>query len=347
MKVGQHEDAAEQCRNTDPRGLLRPAAVTTMTLEELMKEFPEEGSQPGNESAISLHDLLARGTAVDWDEAVAIVEEMCEVAIATSGEEAPVPSLADVLLDANGRLTLSRQGHGETSPTAAGRALHALLANANVPMPLRLFVTQSTAPETYGSLRAFAAGLAYFDRPNRTALIQDVYKRAADLVRAGVEAAQAPPPVPVQEKKPKKESSKSKRVKPQTCAAMGCRGHVGRRRGRCGMGLAERRFTRHDNNGRQRSLVAGVGRVDRSCESGARPLESTGLDECRTSGRSACNRLTSETDAPCRASERRRRGAAGQPTTVAREAERLATSACRPDRGGSGAGCPRRRTRAA
>ncbi len=152
-----------------------------MTLEEMMKEFPEEGSQPGNEAAISLHDLLARGTAVNWDEAVAIVEEMCEVAIATSGEKAPVPSLADVLLDANGRLTLSRQGHGEKSPTAAGRALHALLANASVPMPLRLFVTQSTAPETYGSLGAFAAGLAYFGRPNRTELIQNVYKRAADL----------------------------------------------------------------------------------------------------------------------------------------------------------------------
>jgi len=176
-----------------------------------MNEFADDGSHRTNKAPISLHDLLARATDVNWDEAVAIVEEMCEVAIATSGEEARVPSLADVLLDANGRLTLSRPGHGETSPTAAGRALHALLANASVPMPLRLFVTQSTAPETYGSLRAFAAGLAYFDKPNRTALIQDVYKRAADLVESGVEAAQAPPPVPVQEKKPEKESSKSKR----------------------------------------------------------------------------------------------------------------------------------------
>jgi hypothetical protein len=176
-----------------------------------LNEFTPEGSQPGNEAAISLHDLLARGTAVNWEEAVAIVEEMCEVAIATSGEEAPVPSLSDVLLDVNGRVALSRQGHSETSPTAAGRALHALLANANVPMPLRLFVTQSTAPETYGSLHAFAAGLAYFGRPNRTELIQNVYKRAADLVRSGVEAAEAPPPVPVQEKKPEKESPKSKR----------------------------------------------------------------------------------------------------------------------------------------
>ena len=133
-----------------------------MSLDRL-EEFASEGPQEGGDASISVHDLIARGTPVSWDEAVAIVEEMCEVAIARSGDEAPVPALADVLLDVTGRVALSRVD-GEKSPAAAGRALHAVLANADVPVPLRLFVTQSAAPGTHRSLREFAAGLAYFGR---------------------------------------------------------------------------------------------------------------------------------------------------------------------------------------
>jgi hypothetical protein len=175
-----------------------------------LTEFESEGTPRGTEP-ISLDDLLARGTAIQWDEAVAIVEGMCEAVVAVSGDQAPVPSLTDVLLDADGGVTLSRHGRGEKSPTAAGRVLHALLANAEVPVPLRLFVTQSTAPETYTSLRAFAEGLAYYGRPNRTALIADVYKRAADLPRSSDGRAPVPPPIPREEKKPPKTTPESKR----------------------------------------------------------------------------------------------------------------------------------------
>ena len=208
LEAGQHEDAAAQCRIRNRRGCYAPAAGTTMTLEE----FTPEGSKRGHEAPMSLHDLLARGTTVQWDEAVAIVEEMCAVAIAISGDHAPVSSLADVILDSNGRITLSGRGRGEESPTAAGRVLHAALANADVPVALRLFVTQSTAPETYRSLREFAAGLAYYARPNRTELIREVYKRGASLARSGVEPASIPPPLPLQDKEPPSRSPKSKRL---------------------------------------------------------------------------------------------------------------------------------------
>ena len=53
-----------------------------------LQEFAPKGSPQGNEASISLHDLLARGTAVHWDEAVAIVQEMCDVLIASSGDGA-------------------------------------------------------------------------------------------------------------------------------------------------------------------------------------------------------------------------------------------------------------------
>ena len=214
-----------------------------MSLDRL-EEFASEGPQNGGDASISVHDLIARGTPVSWDEAVAIVEEMCEVAIARSGHEAPVPALADVLLDVTGRVAISRVD-GEKSPAAAGRALHAVLANADVPVPLRLFVTQSAAPGTHRSLQEFAAGLAYFGRPNRTALIQDVYKRAAALVRAGVEPTLSPPPLPIPEKEPSKKTPGSKRSRYETCAALDRRGCVHRGRCHCGMGVVERGFTWH------------------------------------------------------------------------------------------------------
>jgi hypothetical protein len=165
-----------------------------MTLEHL-RDFASDGSHGGNQPPISLHDLLARGTSIHWDEAVAIVGEMCDVLIATSGDGAAVPELADVLIGREGAVTM-RRNRGDESPAAAGRTLHMLLANADVPMPLRLFVTRSTAPETYSSLRDFAAGLAYFGKPERARLIQDVYRRCGQAQPSNVLAAPVPPPLP-------------------------------------------------------------------------------------------------------------------------------------------------------
>jgi hypothetical protein len=141
---------------------------------------------------ISLDEVIARGTPVHWDDAVAIVEELCHVLIADSGEQAQVPALADVLIGATGEVTL-RRSRGEKSPTAAGRALHALLVNAaDVPMPLRLFVTQSTVPDTYRSVREFAAALSYYGKADRAQLIQGVHARCTELVRQGAEVRPSP-----------------------------------------------------------------------------------------------------------------------------------------------------------
>ena len=173
--------------------------------------FGQGQSRHASDAPISLHDLLARGTPVEWDEAVAIIEEMCGALVAAAGDAAPIPELQDILIGKEGAVTL-RDIRGEKSPTAAGRALHALLSNANVPVPLRLFVTQSTAPETHSSLRAFAEGLAYFGRPNRADLIRDVYARAADLMQSGAQPILTLPPAPVQEKQPAKQSAKSNKL---------------------------------------------------------------------------------------------------------------------------------------
>ncbi len=194
------------------------------------------------DSPFSLHDVGERGVSVHWDEAVAIVEELCEVAIAASGDAAPVPALEDVLIGSDGSVTL-RRTKGDKNPSAAGRVLHTLLGNGDVPMPLRLFVTQSIVQGTHSSLREFARGLGYFGKPSRQQLIQDVYARCA---QAGQRAANAPPvqpPPPL----PKSESELAEDRRPQgidtqACDAPDtCRGN-GWPRGRCRMDLEEWTF---------------------------------------------------------------------------------------------------------
>jgi hypothetical protein len=162
-----------------------------MTFDQL-QQFVREDRNSNVDSLFSLHDVSERGVSVHWDEAVAIVEELCDVAIATSGDEAPVPALEDVFMGSAGHITLCRT-RGDKNPSAAGRVLHTLLANGEVPMPLRLFVTQSIVQGTHSSLREFARGLAYFGKPSRQRLIQDVYARCA---QAGQRVANAPPVQP-------------------------------------------------------------------------------------------------------------------------------------------------------
>ena len=160
--------------------------------DDQLGQFAREDRITSVDSPFSLHDVGERGVSVHWDEAVAIVEELCEVAIAASGDAAPVPALEDVLIASDGRVTL-RRTKGDTNPSAAGRVLHTLLGNGDVPMPLRLFVTQSIVQGTHSSLREFARGLGYFGKSSRQQLIQDVYARCA---QAGQRAANAPPVQP-------------------------------------------------------------------------------------------------------------------------------------------------------
>ena len=174
--------------------------------DDQLGQFAREDRITSVDSPFSLHDVGERGVSVHWDEAVAIVEELCEVAIAASGDAAPVPALEDVLIGSDGSVTL-RRTKGDKNPSAAGRILHTLLGNGDVPMPLRLFVTQSIVQGTHSSLREFARGLGYFGKSSRQQLIQDVYTRCA---QAGQRAANAPPvqpPPPL----PKSESELAKK----------------------------------------------------------------------------------------------------------------------------------------
>jgi hypothetical protein len=160
-----------------------PAPIVTPLSEFTFAVRPVAPQAP-----ISLDDFVSRDVRIEWDEAVAVVEELC--ALVTAGNaERTIPDLAGIFITASGEVALSKGG--EHGPSAVGRTLHALLSSsANVPVPLRLFVTQSTAPETYASVREFAAALAYFAKPGRAELIRSLHQRGAASIVLSPQAAE-------------------------------------------------------------------------------------------------------------------------------------------------------------
>ena len=146
-------------------------------------------------------DILARGVPIRWDEAVALLQEILETITAGGGENALIPAFEDVIIDDQGAVRINAARRGERGPVAAGRALHTLLATTDVPLPLRLFVTQANAPETHKSLRAFADALAYFGKPGRSDMIRAIYERCRSIAPSGQTASvpgrpTTPPPLP-------------------------------------------------------------------------------------------------------------------------------------------------------
>jgi hypothetical protein len=139
---------------------------------------------------LSLEEILRREIVVNWDEAVAVVEEVCLLLAPT---EAGVPDAADLFIT-DGAVVQRNGARAQSDTTSAGRLLHSLLSTAgNTPVPLRLFVTQASAQGTYASIAAFASALAYFGKPARRELIRELYRRCATAVgstAAPVHAAQ-------------------------------------------------------------------------------------------------------------------------------------------------------------
>lgn len=143
-----------------------------LEFDDFGSELPIAATRP---TAVTLADLLATSTPMHWDEAVAVLQEL--LALVTSMRRDDIPAFEDVVIDPGGTLMIRSLRHGERGPLAAGRALHALLATADVPVALRLFVTQANAPETHRSLDAFAKALTYFGKSDRAELIRAAYGR--------------------------------------------------------------------------------------------------------------------------------------------------------------------------
>jgi hypothetical protein len=136
---------------------------------------------------IRLDDLLARDLDVRWFEGVALIQAVCRQTTTRRAAASGFPSAAEILLDATGAVSAPSPGAGGTAVAAAGHLLARMLTD-DVPVRLRLLVTQATAAAGgYGTLEEFSTALSYFERPDGQQVLKGLFDRA---VVAGRRAAE-------------------------------------------------------------------------------------------------------------------------------------------------------------
>jgi hypothetical protein len=148
----------------------------------------------------SVADLKESPIRLEWYEAIAIVQGACR-AIIDSGDSVgrAIIESDSVVIASNGEIRVA-----STGPRSAPDAVRALGTILSETLPtsdfmlirVKLVSRAISSPPAYASLEEFSRALAYFERPNRAALLKAVYDRWQQLP-----AAEPVPtaPVPVEE----------------------------------------------------------------------------------------------------------------------------------------------------
>jgi TonB family protein len=127
---------------------------------------------------MTLADLLARGVAVEWFEAVAVVRAITDE-LERSLDPPGTPDLGQVWLARGGIVRLSGVSYENEPVRRLGQLLQALLTQADPPVSLRLVAGNATAPvPIYAGLREFNDAVGYFERPDRPGVLRALLARA-------------------------------------------------------------------------------------------------------------------------------------------------------------------------
>lgn len=125
------------------------------------------------DTPLRLSDVLGRSVVVEWFEAVAIVREVAERL------QDGVPELDQVQISPDGNVSVTGTARKDDPVRRLGQLLQVCLVQAEPPVQLRLAASQATAPEpAFTSVRELSEALAYFERPNRSAVLRQLYQRA-------------------------------------------------------------------------------------------------------------------------------------------------------------------------
>jgi hypothetical protein len=128
----------------------------------------------------TLRDLLSRGAGLEWFEAVAIVQALCKRLLdGAPASGVRVPDLHEIVLTADGKIDVTGDGPAGQSPVfRIGQLLLALVAGQPMPVPLRLVALTAVSPSPrYNSVQELTTALDFYERPDRTAILQAVYER--------------------------------------------------------------------------------------------------------------------------------------------------------------------------
>src|SRR5262245_14437123 len=137
--------------------------------------------------SVTLASILGSQVSIQWFEAVAIVREVADRLSALASDRA-IPELQQIRLSPEGYLDLAGVIPTDEPVRRMGQLLQALLAHSDAPVQLRLVITQATAPTPgYGSVREYSDALGFFERPERSTVLNQLAAR----VTSGVAAAAA------------------------------------------------------------------------------------------------------------------------------------------------------------
>ncbi len=179
----------------------RPAvALLDVTPSVPVAASPEPASDSAPDESLTLLQLLESNERFTWQEAVAIIQELC-------GELKDVPSHAPVLIEpgaiqitAAGQLHLlaSQQG-GDPLVIQLGRLLRSMVSAETIPSELRLLISQATFElAIFDSVEQFAEALNKLSGPPPVGGVQAAFRRAAQhAARETAKARASEPPTPI------------------------------------------------------------------------------------------------------------------------------------------------------
>ena len=140
-----------------------------------------------------LDTMLVRDPKLHWAEAVAIVQAVCRQLVTTGASGFPATS--QIVLHGDGAV-LALATTPQLPVAAAAHLLGSVLAD-DAPVRLRLLVSQATGTDgAYASLQEFCEALAYFERPDPTSLLRELFRRVDALPPRETGPAE-PSPLPV------------------------------------------------------------------------------------------------------------------------------------------------------
>ena len=132
------------------------------------------------DAGISVSELRSKKVAVDWAEAIAIVQGLCDAICGPAARPQSGRVAADnVFIHADGSVTVapSSQRSGVTLLQQLGDVLREILSEEQVRQPLRGALFH---PAAASSVELWSKRLEYYERQNRSLHIQAVYERAVN-----------------------------------------------------------------------------------------------------------------------------------------------------------------------
>jgi hypothetical protein len=128
---------------------------------------------------LTLSDIIARKVTVEWPESIAVVRAVMEQLLASPRQASTVPELHQVRLTSYGSVEIDGGYKTDEPVRRLGQFLQAMLGSSAPPVQLRLVISRATAPSPdFRTVMEFDSALEYYERPNRSALIQTLYERA-------------------------------------------------------------------------------------------------------------------------------------------------------------------------